>query len=144
MRDFLGGLRFPRKGAGGGRLYTPRSRSACGKPPCGTSNRFRRAGVGVRHRRRPARAALGTPSADVIAPSERHTPVPPDPRPRTRGRSMDAFTAGLLQRIRATESDLTRARETGDDFLVDVEQSELDDRHRLAAEHGVEVTATRV
>ncbi|MEV5280631.1 MULTISPECIES: hypothetical protein [unclassified Streptomyces] len=52
---------------------------------------------------------------------------------------MDAFTAGLLQRIRTTETDLTRARETGDDFLVDVEQAELDDLHRLAAEHGVEV-----
>ena len=57
---------------------------------------------------------------------------------------MDAFTAGLLQRIRATESDLTRARETGDDFLVDVEQAELDDLHRLAAEHGVEVGAHSV
>ncbi|WP_043678029.1 hypothetical protein [Streptomyces xylophagus] len=31
---------------------------------------------------------------------------------------MDAFTAGLLQRIRATETDLTRARDEGDDFLV--------------------------
>ncbi|MFF8839960.1 hypothetical protein [Streptomyces sp. NPDC015130] len=52
---------------------------------------------------------------------------------------MDAFTAGLLHRIRATQTDLTRARETGDDFLADVEQAELDDLHRLAAEHGVEV-----
>ncbi|WP_166631843.1 hypothetical protein [Streptomyces sp. GC420] len=57
---------------------------------------------------------------------------------------MDAFTAGLLQRIRTTESDLYRARETGDDFLADVEQAELDDLHRLAAEHGVEVDAARV
>lgn len=54
---------------------------------------------------------------------------------------MDAFTAGLLQRIRATETDLTNARETGDDFLVDVEQAELDDLRRLAAEHGVKLTA---
>ncbi len=54
---------------------------------------------------------------------------------------MDAFTAGLLQRIKATESDLTMARETGDDFLADVEQGELEDLHRLAAEHGVEVGA---
>ncbi|MEU8351844.1 hypothetical protein, partial [Streptomyces sp. NPDC048845] len=45
---------------------------------------------------------------------------------------MDAFTAGLLQRIETTESDLTHARETGDDFLVEVEQAELDDLHRLA------------
>ncbi|WP_187645441.1 hypothetical protein [Streptomyces sp. TRM49041] len=53
---------------------------------------------------------------------------------------MDAFTAGLLQRIRAAESDLTYARETGDDFLADVEQAELDDLRRLAEEHGVEVS----
>lgn len=57
---------------------------------------------------------------------------------------MDAFTAGLLQRIRTTEHDLTRARETGDEFLADVEQSELEDLHRLAAEHGVEIGATSV
>ncbi|GAA2430629.1 hypothetical protein ACFXPV_11815 [Streptomyces sp. NPDC059118] len=57
---------------------------------------------------------------------------------------MDAFTAGLLQRIKTTEYDLTRARETGDDFLADVEQSELEDLHRLAAEHGVEIGATSV
>ncbi|BFO16000.1 hypothetical protein SHKM778_23880 [Streptomyces sp. KM77-8] len=60
------------------------------------------------------------------------------------GRSMDAFTAGLLQRIKATESDLSRARDEGDDFLVDVEQGELDDLRRLAAEHGVEVSAQGV
>ncbi|MHC0429208.1 hypothetical protein ACX6XY_03325 [Streptomyces sp. O3] len=54
---------------------------------------------------------------------------------------MDAFTAGLLQRIKATETDLTRAREDGDDFLAEVEQAELDDLHRLAAEHGVQVSA---
>ncbi|MEU2116986.1 hypothetical protein ACFWV1_15085 [Streptomyces sp. NPDC058700] len=52
---------------------------------------------------------------------------------------MDAFTAGLLHRIRTTQTDLTMARETGDDYLADVEQAELDDLHRLAAEHGVEV-----
>ncbi|CAL9399645.1 hypothetical protein [Streptomyces sp. NPDC029526] len=52
---------------------------------------------------------------------------------------MDAFTAGLLQRIRTTESDLSRARDEGDEFLVEVEQGELDDLRRLAAEHGVEV-----
>ncbi|WP_167532735.1 MULTISPECIES: hypothetical protein [Streptomyces] len=57
---------------------------------------------------------------------------------------MDAFTAGLLQRIKATESDLTMARETGDDFLAEVEQAELEDLHRLAAEHGVEVAALQV
>ncbi|MEU4270644.1 hypothetical protein [Streptomyces sp. NPDC050848] len=57
---------------------------------------------------------------------------------------MDAFTAGLLQRIRTAQTDLTRARETGDDFLAEVEQAELDDLHRLAAEHGVEVGAASV
>ncbi|GAA3708267.1 hypothetical protein AB0910_06440 [Streptomyces sp. NPDC047002] len=57
---------------------------------------------------------------------------------------MDAFTAGLLQRIRTTETDLTRAREEGDDFLADVEQEELEDLRRLAAEHGVEVGAAGV
>ncbi len=57
---------------------------------------------------------------------------------------MDAFTAGLLQRIKATESDLTRALDEGDDFLVEVEQGELDDLRRLAAEHGVEVGASSV
>lgn len=53
---------------------------------------------------------------------------------------MDAFTAGLLQRIRTTQSDLRQARETGDDFLVEVEQAELEDLQRLAAEHGVPVS----
>ncbi|GHF74546.1 hypothetical protein [Streptomyces thermodiastaticus] len=57
---------------------------------------------------------------------------------------MDAFTAGLLQRIRATESDLTRARAEGDDFLVEAQLGELDDLRRLAAEHGVEVGASTV
>lgn len=69
------------------------------------------------------------------APSRRHDP----PATGAGGRSgMDAFTAGLLQRIRATESDLRRAREEGDDFLVEVEQDELNELRRLAAEHGVE------
>ncbi|MFF4320737.1 hypothetical protein [Streptomyces sp. NPDC001568] len=54
---------------------------------------------------------------------------------------MDAFSSGLLQRIRNTQSDLSKARETGDDFLADVEQAELEDLQRLAAEHGVSVTA---
>lgn len=54
---------------------------------------------------------------------------------------MDAFTAGLLHRIRTTESDLAQARQSGDDFLAEVEQAELEDLHRLAAEHGVAVGA---
>jgi hypothetical protein len=52
---------------------------------------------------------------------------------------MDAFTTGILQRIHSTESDLRRARETGDDFLADVEQAELEDLRRLASENGVDV-----
>ncbi|WP_327288299.1 hypothetical protein [Streptomyces sp. NBC_01198] len=52
---------------------------------------------------------------------------------------MDAFTTGILQRIHSTESDLRKARETGDEFLAEVEQGELDDLRRLAAEHGVDV-----
>ena len=54
---------------------------------------------------------------------------------------MDAFTAGILQRIEATRTDLELARATGDDFLAEVEQAELDDLHRLAAEQGVQVSA---
>lgn len=52
---------------------------------------------------------------------------------------MDAFTAGILQRIANTESALHHAREAGDVFAMDVEQAELEDLHRLAAEYGVEV-----
>jgi hypothetical protein len=66
------------------------------------------------------------------------TPVPPT---HDEGAHMDAFTAGILQRIQVTESDLNRARESGDDFLAEVEESELDDLRRLAAEHGVELGA---
>ncbi|WP_199885354.1 hypothetical protein [Streptomyces sp. CB00455] len=55
---------------------------------------------------------------------------------------MDAFTAGLLQRITATQSDLMHARESGDDFLAEVEQAELEDLHRLAAEYGVPVSVS--
>ncbi|WP_202512533.1 hypothetical protein [Streptomyces sp. SID3343] len=52
---------------------------------------------------------------------------------------MDEFTAGVLRRIRETEQSLKQACDTGDDFLVEVEQSELDDLLRLASEHGVRV-----
>ncbi|WP_431037348.1 hypothetical protein ACQYWQ_23890 [Streptomyces sp. P6-2-1] len=56
---------------------------------------------------------------------------------------MDAFTAALLQRIRNTKSDLDQARRSGDDFLVDVDESDLDDLRRLAAEHGVDFDAVQ-
>ncbi|MDT0305658.1 hypothetical protein RM780_01595 [Streptomyces sp. DSM 44917] len=52
---------------------------------------------------------------------------------------MDAFTAGIRQRIENTQSDLHRAREAGDVFAMDVEQAELDDLHRLAEELGVHI-----
>ncbi|MCT2590643.1 hypothetical protein LHJ74_12110 [Streptomyces sp. N2-109] len=55
---------------------------------------------------------------------------------------MDAFTTGILQRIESTKSDLHDARESGDEFLADVEQAELEDLRRIAAEHGVEVEAS--
>jgi hypothetical protein len=54
---------------------------------------------------------------------------------------MDAFTSGILQRIKKTQSELDHARETGDDFLVEVETAELEDLRRLASDHGVEVGA---
>ncbi|MEU4847300.1 MULTISPECIES: hypothetical protein [Streptomyces] len=54
---------------------------------------------------------------------------------------MDAFTAGIRQRIKSTEADLDRARAAGDDFLAEVELAELEDLQRLATEHGVEVGA---
>ncbi|WP_406088904.1 hypothetical protein [Kitasatospora purpeofusca] len=56
---------------------------------------------------------------------------------------MDAFTAGILQRIANAEQDLHRAIESGDEFLAEVEQSELDDLRRLAAEHGVDTVLER-
>ncbi|MCE7081265.1 hypothetical protein [Streptomyces sp. ST2-7A] len=52
---------------------------------------------------------------------------------------MDAFTAGILQRIENTETQLERAREAGDVFSADLEQAELEDLLRLASEHGVRV-----
>ncbi|MEU7180589.1 hypothetical protein ACWIG3_14805 [Streptomyces celluloflavus] len=54
---------------------------------------------------------------------------------------MDAFTTGILQRIQNTEADLDQARASGDDFLAEVEQAELEDLRRLATEHGVHIGA---
>ncbi|MFJ8627239.1 hypothetical protein ACIRD3_30975 [Kitasatospora sp. NPDC093550] len=56
---------------------------------------------------------------------------------------MDAFKAGILQRIANAEQDLHRAIQAGDEFLAEVEQSELDDLRRLAAEHGVDTVLER-
>lgn len=48
-----------------------------------------------------------------------------------------------MQRIANAEQDLHRAIEAGDEFLAEVEQSELDDLRRLAAEHGVDTVLER-
>lgn len=81
----------------------------------------------------------GTPGATQVIVSPWHTPVPSTHDEGAQ--HMDAFTAGILQRIENTRTDLDRARRSGDDFLAEVEQAELDDLHRLAAEHGVEISA---
>ena len=60
-------------------------------------------------------------------------------RRMTWGAPMDEFTAGVLRRIRDTEQSLKQAFEEGDDYLVEVEQAELDDLLRLASEHGVQI-----
>lgn len=52
---------------------------------------------------------------------------------------MSEFSIGIQQRIRDTEAALRRAAEAGDDFMVEVEQADLDDLIRLATEHGVSV-----
>ncbi|CAM5706207.1 hypothetical protein SANTM175S_05269 [Streptomyces antimycoticus] len=114
---FFRGPRFPPRTGWGGRLHT---RDHALSPASLTV-----IAVGKGHAR--DRPAVGTP---------------PCHRPTTRGRTWTRFTAGILQRIENTKTDLIRARETGDDFLVDVEQSELEDLRRLAAEHGVEVSAS--
>ncbi|BCK68023.1 hypothetical protein Sgleb_19160 [Streptomyces glebosus] len=67
--------------------------------------------------------------------------TPPCPPTHDEGAHMDAFTAGILQRIQSTEADLDRARAAGDDFLAEVEQAELEDLQRLATEHGVRLGA---
>ncbi|MEU8135019.1 hypothetical protein [Streptodolium elevatio] len=52
---------------------------------------------------------------------------------------MDEFTADVLRRIRETEQALKLASDTGDDFLVEVQQEELQDLVRMASDHGVQV-----
>lgn len=52
---------------------------------------------------------------------------------------MDEFTADVLRRIRETEQALKQAFDTGDDFLVEVQQEELQDLVRMASDHGVQV-----
>ncbi|MDI2128705.1 hypothetical protein [Yinghuangia seranimata] len=52
---------------------------------------------------------------------------------------MDEFTADVLRRIRETEQALKQAFDNGDDFLVEVQQEELQDLVRMASDHGVQV-----
>jgi hypothetical protein len=52
---------------------------------------------------------------------------------------MDEFTADVLRRIRETEQALKQAFDSGDDFLVEVQQEELEDLVRMASDHGVQV-----
>src|SRR5690606_83609 len=164
---FSRAVRFPRKGAWGGRVLHPAiTLCLCRTTMRYVVVRFRRAGRGVRHRSPPAERRRASASG-VIDPFERHTPVPSthdpgrggaawtlspqhfcsasgrpspiDPRPWTGGRGWAAAAGGLLVRIGTAESDLSRARDEGDEFLVEVERGELEDLRRLAAEHGVEV-----
>lgn len=59
-------------------------------------------------------------------------------------RGMDAFTVGLFRRIRATEADLSRARQAGVEFLAEVGEAERDDLRRLAAGGGARSRARRL
>ncbi len=52
---------------------------------------------------------------------------------------MSEFSIGIQQRIRQTEAALRQAVESGDEFMAEVEQADLDDLIQLAAEHGVRV-----
>ncbi len=52
---------------------------------------------------------------------------------------MDYFTADLTRRIRETEQALKQAVDSGDDFLAEVQQEELQDLVRMASDHGVQV-----
>lgn len=54
---------------------------------------------------------------------------------------MGEFSTRLRQRIFDTESALRRAMYAKDPYAVQVEQGELDSLLRIAAEHGVDVSA---
>lgn len=143
MRNFLETLRFPWNGAGEDG-FTHHAITLCMCHNTMWYSLFRlQSGRGCPAPSPPGRAALGTYGRrDRPFP----TGTPPCHRPTTldEGAQHGRIHRRTLQRIRTTESDLTRARDEGDDFLVEVEQAELDDLRRLAAEHGVEVGATSV
>ena len=54
---------------------------------------------------------------------------------------MTEFRAEIRNRIATTRVELDRAREAGDDYLVEVRLGELESLSRLAADHGVEIEA---
>lgn len=51
---------------------------------------------------------------------------------------MGEFVAGLRQRIHDTQVSLRQAQESQDSYAVQIEESELEDLLRIAAEHGVD------
>ncbi len=52
---------------------------------------------------------------------------------------MTEFVSELRRRIEQTVEDLSAARASGDDYLVDIRLGELESLARLAAEHGITV-----
>ena len=54
---------------------------------------------------------------------------------------MGEFVNGLHERVTDTTRSLATARETGDDYAVELHTAELIDLTRLAREHGLDLTA---
>ncbi|RZS82971.1 hypothetical protein EV189_3369 [Motilibacter rhizosphaerae] len=52
---------------------------------------------------------------------------------------MGEFVSGLRERATGTAQSLAAARDTGDDYAVEVHTAELLDLTRLASEHGVDL-----
>jgi hypothetical protein len=53
---------------------------------------------------------------------------------------MGEFVAGLRQRIHDTQVSLRQAQESQDSYAVQIEESELEELLRIAAEHGVDAS----
>jgi len=53
---------------------------------------------------------------------------------------MGNFVAELRRRAASATDSLAAARAAGDDYLVSVRLGELSELHRLAADHGVDLT----
>ncbi|GAA0481383.1 hypothetical protein GCM10009544_49120 [Streptomyces stramineus] len=123
--DCRGSAGFPRDGRG--------------EDDCTPAITPRQQHAAVRRRPRGAAGVIVSPPVSGRGDPQAHPRAVS--RPWRGRRTMDAFTAGILQRIESTRSDLDQARRSGDEFLAEVEQSALEDLHRLAAEHGVQVSA---